>query len=133
MKLLAAIALFVHCCVATPRSVPVPVVPVPTAQAPTPVPLPSIVRVPSRTTVGRTSSGTGYATWYDDGPGLYGAVHSWHYGQHRYRVTVCAIRCVVVTIRDYCAGCGTGIDLSPSAFRALGYPLSKGRVKVTIR
>jgi hypothetical protein len=75
---------------------------------------------------------SGYATWYDDGLGLYGAVHSWRYGSKPYRVMVCALRCVAVTIRDYCRGCGTGIDLSPSAFRRLGYPLSRGRVLVRI-
>jgi rare lipoprotein A (peptidoglycan hydrolase) len=65
---------------------------------------------------------TGTASWYDDGPGFYGAVHSWHWGDQPYRVKVTAPsgRSVTVTIRDYC-GCPGGrlIDLSPEAFSQL--------------
>lgn len=80
----------------------------------------------------------GYATWYDDGPGLYGAVHSWHYGDKPYPVQVChGGRCVTVLVRDFCAcgdrsGHATVIDLSPSAFTALA-PLSRGVISVTVK
>lgn len=84
-----------------------------------------------------TPGATGYATWYDDGPGLYGAVPSWHYGDTPYPVQVCHLqRCVTVIVRDYCA-CGdrgsgaTVIDLSPAAFSQLA-PLSRGVISVRI-
>lgn len=68
----------------------------------------------------RAAGGT--ASWYDDGPGYYAAVHSWHWHDTPYRVLVTAPsgRSVVVTVRDYC-GCPGGrvIDLSPAAFRQL--------------
>ena len=84
----------------------------------------------------------GWATWYDDGPGWYGAVHSWRFGDERYAVQVCAldegrlVACTHVIVRDYCA-CGsrhgepTVIDLSPAAFRELA-PLSRGVIRVEV-
>jgi len=83
----------------------------------------------------------GWATWYDDGDGLYAAAgpvlrdvlgKGWR-GQ---RVTVCADACVRVVLSDWCA-CGerhgdpTLLDLSPAAFRRLA-PLSAGIVRVSI-
>jgi len=82
----------------------------------------------------------GWATWYDDGDGLYAAagpvlrevLGDWR-GQ---RVTVCADACVRVVLRDSCA-CGerhgdpTLLDLSPAAFRRLA-PLSAGVARVSI-
>jgi len=83
----------------------------------------------------------GWATWFDDGPGLYAAAgpvlrdvlgEDWR-GQ---RVTVCADACVRVVLSDWCA-CGerhgdpTLLDLSPAAFRRLA-PLSAGVVRVSI-
>jgi hypothetical protein len=76
----------------------------------------------------------GVATWYDDGPGLYGAVPGWRFGDLPYRVQVCAGgRCVTVRVRDYCA-CGDHriIDLSPEAFAQLA-PLSRGVVAVRVQ
>lgn len=83
---------------------------------------------------------TGFASWYDDGAGYYGAVRSWSWGDDPYAVQVCLAdrpgTCTHVVIRDYCA-CGdrhgeaTVIDLSPSAFRELA-PLSRGIVRVTV-
>lgn len=79
----------------------------------------------------------GLATWYQDGPGLYGSVESWRYGDSPYPATVChAGSCVTVTVRGYCA-CGdragkqTVIDLSPEAFARLA-PLSRGVIDVTL-
>lgn len=75
----------------------------------------------------------GVASWYDDGPGLYGAVHSWRFGDRPYRLTVSSgSRSVVVTVRDYCA-CPDQrvIDLSPAAFSRLA-PLSRGLIYVDI-
>lgn len=84
----------------------------------------------------------GVATWYDDGPGLYGAVPSWQFGDKPYVVRVCRDEpltihaCVNVTVRDFCA-CGdragkqTVIDLSPAAFRRLA-PLSTGVLPVIV-
>jgi hypothetical protein len=85
----------------------------------------------------------GYATWYDDGPGLYGAAGpalreslgaNWR-GQ---TVDVCSDgRCVTVKLSDWCA-CGarhgkpTVIDLSPQAFKQLR-PLSAGVITVQIK
>ncbi len=76
----------------------------------------------------------GRASWYDDGPGLYAAVHSFRWGDGRYWVTVTAgRRSVRVLVRDHCA-CYVGtskervIDLSPAAFRALA-PLSRGIIR----
>lgn len=63
----------------------------------------------------------GLATWYDDGPGLYGAVPSWRWGDRPYRVRVTAgANSVYVTIRDFCGCPGARIiDLSTAAFRRL--------------
>lgn len=85
----------------------------------------------------------GKATWYDDGPGLYGAagplLREALGGDPAFRgqsVTVCAERCVNVTLTDWCAcgergGVPTIIDLSADAFAAIA-PLSAGVVDVTI-
>lgn len=79
----------------------------------------------------------GVATYYDDGPGYYGSVPTWHAGDTPYPATVChAGRCVAVTVRGYCAcgdrhGKATVIDLSPAAFRRLA-PLSAGVIDVTL-
>ena len=117
-----------------------------TAQGPTGVPLPSgpersqatagsapevVSPPPARTP--STSSTTGVASWFDDGPGLYAAVPSWHFGDRRYHVRVTAgDRSVIVTVRDFC-GCPGGrvIDRSPEAFARLA-PLSRGLVRVTV-
>jgi rare lipoprotein A (peptidoglycan hydrolase) len=76
---------------------------------------------------------SGLASWYDDGPGLYGAVPSWRFGDRPYQVRVSAGgRSVVVTVRDFCGCPGARIiDLSPSAFRELA-PLARGVIPVTI-
>jgi hypothetical protein len=86
---------------------------------------------------------SGEASWYDDGPGLYGAVHSYRWGDPRYPVKVCRADdpdvCVVVTIRDHMANPDRAIDLSPSAFHALWPGLTehealilRGVVQVTV-
>jgi hypothetical protein len=92
------------------------------------------VHVPSAPTTGAR----GTASYYDDGPGLYAAVHSYKWGDPRYPVRVCyESRCVTVTVRDYCQ-CYVGtsderiIDLSPQAFARLA-PLGLGLIKVTVR
>lgn len=82
----------------------------------------------------------GKASWYDDGPGLYGAVHSYRWGDPQYRVVVCRKEaCVTVTVRDYMANPRRAIDLSPDAFRQL-FPtesraeaLAHGVAQVTVR
>jgi hypothetical protein len=85
----------------------------------------------------------GKATWFDDGPGLYGAagpdLREAMGGDPAFRgqaVQVCAESCVIVVLRDWCAcgdrgGVPTIIDLSPEAFARLA-PLSAGVVDVTI-
>lgn len=103
------------------------------------VPAPRSVRV-DRGVVQGSASRSGRASWYNDGAGLYAAVHSWRWGDRRYRLTVCRAddleRCVIVTVRDYCQ-CYVGtsrervIDLSPDAFSRLA-PLSRGVIKVTV-
>jgi rare lipoprotein A (RlpA)-like double-psi beta-barrel protein len=85
----------------------------------------------------------GVASWYDDGPGLYGAAgpvlrealggDPAFRGEH---VRVCADACVTVVLSDWCAcgeraGKATLVDLSPAAFRRLA-PLSAGVVRITI-
>lgn len=90
--------------------------------------------------IANVTSFAGRASYYDDGPGLYAAVHSFRFGNPRYKLTVCRAddprRCVTVVVRDHCQ-CLVGtaseriIDLSPSAFERLA-PLSVGLVKVTI-
>jgi hypothetical protein len=85
----------------------------------------------------------GKATWYDDGPGLYGAagpvLREALGGDPAFRgqtVRVCADECVLVRLTDWCA-CGDRggvpilIDLSPDAFARLA-PLSAGVIDVTI-
>jgi rare lipoprotein A (peptidoglycan hydrolase) len=83
----------------------------------------------------------GTASWYDNGPGLYGAVHSFRFGDPTYQVKVTADngRSVVVTVVDYCE-CYVGtdaeriIDLSPSAFAALSPTgLGAGLLHVTVQ
>lgn len=88
--------------------------------------------------VGAPSPATGWATWYDDGPGWYAAVPSWRHGDEPYAIQVCRAdrpaTCTHVLVRDFCA-CGdrrgepTVVDLSPSAFRELA-PLSLGVIRV---
>lgn len=79
------------------------------------------------------STRSGIASWFDSyGSGLYGAVHSWRFGDRRYPVAVCAgSRCVTVTIRDFCACPGRLIDLSRDAFARLAEP-SRGLIRVTV-
>ncbi len=80
----------------------------------------------------------GAATWYDVGSGYYGAmpgyvdgtvvqavVTSFHDGR-TWSVTV------VVVTQCGCPG-GRVIDLSPAAFLALGWPLSRGIAPVTVQ
>ena len=66
-----------------------------------------------------------------------------HFYHVHHRVEVCAtvnglVSCIIADVVDWC-GCSRGnphekaIDLSPAAFQALGVPLSRGIVKVTIR
>lgn len=85
----------------------------------------------------------GKATWYDDGPGLYGAagpvLREALGGDPAFRgqtVRVCADECVLVRLTDWClcserGGVPTIIDLSPDAFRKLA-PLSVGVITVQI-
>ncbi len=64
-----------------------------------------------------------------------------HFYKVNYPVEVCSNktgRCVVVAVVDWC-GCSKGlpsekvIDLAPAVFLALGLPLSRGIMSVTIR
>ncbi len=75
----------------------------------------------------------GIASWYP-ASGMIAAVHSWHWGDTPYRLTICATRCIVVTVQDFCAGCVGPrlVDLSDDAFRLLA-PLSQGIVHVEVR
>lgn len=65
----------------------------------------------------------GKASWYDDGPGRYAAVHSYTWGDPRYLVEVCRqddpAVCVIVTVRDHMESVDKAIDLGPDAFVAL--------------
>jgi len=68
----------------------------------------------------------GWATWFDDGPGLYAAVSWWRFGDAPYPVRICTggSQCVVATVRDFCRcaprhGKPTIIDLSPAAMKAI--------------
>lgn len=116
----------------------------------TPSPAPSASRTtsvkaeptskPKSNISGGTLVAKGVATWYDDGPGLYGAAGpALRTGNWRGRaVTVCSgSRCVRIRLTDWCA-CGsrngrqTVVDLSTSAFRALA-PLSRGVITVEVR
>lgn len=86
---------------------------------------------------------TGQASWYDVGGGLYGAVHSWRWGDDPYWVEVCrqdaSATCVLVVVRDHMANKRRAIDLSPDAFVRLWPGLSRraalgrGVVDVTVR
>jgi len=84
---------------------------------------------------------TGLASWYDAGPGFYAAMPGFVDGT-RVVVVVTAFHDgrtfgVTVPIWTQCQ-CHVGtpaevlVDLSPDAFRALGWPLSRGIAKVTI-
>ena len=91
---------------------------------------------------------TGRATWYDatrnnawytqGGNRMYGAVGNWKWGDTPYDVVITNIqngKRVRVVITDYCHACKQGrslIDLSPQAFKKLGYPLSRGVMWVRI-
>lgn len=84
--------------------------------------------------------GKGFASWYDAGPGLYGAAGPLlrlRAGWRGSRVRVCAgAACVTVTLTDWCAcsprrGLPTVIDLSPAAFGTLA-PLTEGIVSVNV-
>jgi len=82
---------------------------------------------------------SGIATWYATGPGGFtAAAPGWRYGQTPYLVAVCAFHdgrswCTTVTVQDFCACPGERIiDLSPLAFRALGWPLSRGVARVRV-
>ncbi len=83
----------------------------------------------------------GAATWYANGPGFYAAAHGYIDGT----VVVAVVNSfhdgrtwsVTVTLETQCAACrwtlgATLIDLSPSAFRALGWPLSRGIAPVEV-
>lgn len=91
---------------------------------------------PSRGTV--SGAPIGRATWYGSKSGLYAARHDWRYGDTPYAVSVCSYHdgrswCLSLFVSDYCAGCGPNdVDLSPLAFRRLGYPLSRGVAKVSV-
>lgn len=73
--------------------------------------------------VATTSMTSGTASWYDDGPGLYAAVHSWSFGDEPYTVRVCREdaknTCVLATVRDHMDSTDKAIDLGPDAFVAL--------------
>jgi hypothetical protein len=104
-----------------------------------------LVLILAATLSGPTASSLigGKATWFDVGPGLYGAagplLREALGGDPAFRgesVTVCADTCVTVTLTDWCAcgergGVPTIIDLSADAFAAIA-PLSAGVVDVTI-
>lgn len=84
----------------------------------------------------------GRASYYDDGPGLYAAVHSYRFGDPTYSVNVCRVDhpsvCVLVTVRDYMASTSKVIDLGPDAFVRLwpgesrANALSHGVAQVTV-
>lgn len=67
---------------------------------------------------------------------MYAAVPGFlNYHTKPYPARVCSIhRCVMVVVRDcLCSRSGGGyIDLSPAAFIALGYRLSRGAVWVSV-
>lgn len=114
---------------------------IPTAPAAPSGSQPEVAPSPQAGAIGEPLAGAaGWATWYDDGPGLYGAVHSWKWGDDPYPVEVCRLdnaqMCVTVIVRDYCAcgdrrGVPTVIDLSPAAFRKIA-SLHSGVVRVTV-
>jgi hypothetical protein len=114
-------------------------------QQPTGAPLGAGVTTtaPGTPSLARQSSIRGEASWYDDGRGLYGAVHSWRFGDQPYWVEVCrqdaSATCVLVLVRDHMANPRRAIDLSPDAFVRL-WPglhradaLGRGVVDVTAR
>jgi len=102
--------------------------------------------------LGRTDTCTPYLTVKQGGRGgerlLYAAVASFSYYAKPYTVQVCRAddqtRCVIVVVRDECAGwCrrdlkkiwnsqSRAIDLSPTAFYHLA-PLGRGVLQVTIK
>ena len=78
---------------------------------------------------------SGTASWHSTGrSGMYAAAGpALRVGDWRGRVvTVCAERCIRVTLTDWCACPSRLIDLSDEAFAALA-PLSRGLLEVTIR
>jgi rare lipoprotein A (peptidoglycan hydrolase) len=92
----------------------------------------------ARTTESAASSTqvvVGEASWYENGPGLYGAVHSYRFGDPTYPLKVCRADdsevCVTVTVRDHMANRVRLVDLSRDAFSRLA-PLSAGVVQVTV-
>lgn len=102
-------------------------------------PLPTLAptRIPARTTEPGSGGSAlrGRASWYDDGPGLYGAAGpGLRKGQ---LVRVCAAaRCVRLRLTDVCqcyrhTARQRIIDLSPAAFSRLA-PLSRGIIYVTV-
>lgn len=65
---------------------------------------------------------------------MYAAVPGFKWGDEPYKANVCHKgKCVVVTVRDcLCSRNGEYIDLSPAAFIALGAPLSRGVIWVSV-
>ena len=81
----------------------------------------------------------GLASWYGTGgPGLYAAASGYHDGT-RVSVRVChGATCLVLPLVTQCGACrwragAVLVDLSRSAFLALGVPLSVGLVRVTVQ
>lgn len=97
--------------------------------------LPTAAPVPTPRPTSKPRGIVGTASWYDGptgqaaaGPRLRAFLGVHWRGQ---RVTVCAMRCIRVTLSDWCA-CGRRIiDLDDRAFRQLA-PLSKGLVTVKV-
>ncbi len=112
-----------------------------TAETPPAPPRPTSTPAPAAASGNTTETlGKGVATWYDAGPGLYGAAGPLlrlRAGWRGSLVRVCASgACVRVTVIDWCAcasrsGAPTLIDLSPAAFRTLA-PLTAGVVAVHV-
>lgn len=98
------------------------------ASRPAPV---TVTPSPERTLVTAVTSGPG--KWYDDGPGLYGAMRWFFWGMAPVPARVCGDRgCVRVTIHDHMVSTTTLIDLGPDAFRVVCGPLSRGVCTVTV-
>lgn len=75
----------------------------------------------------------GTASWYPAHGMIAAAGPALRHGDWRgSQVQVCASRCIVVTLADWCACYGSRvIDLSDDAFRRLA-PLSRGLLHVTV-
>ncbi len=108
---------------------------------PTPRPTDAAVRdVPQTPAAATPLPAISRVTWYDNGPGFYGAAGDWHFGDQPYHVTLVRVAdgrtySVTVTVADACTACRDGsplLDISPAAFRSLGVPLSAGVAKVTV-